>query len=388
MNPLNSKNMKNKILFIVAITCFTISVLNFKMNASNFTTVNYASENAINFVENGITFSIFKNGEFDFYLNSRTKGVTLNYNGPNASISFNAGYNYEAYVQYDQFGAVIQIENTPVYYDQFGRISQVGIININYNHGRLMRVGGLYLHYNFYGNYAYNTGYINHYNRNYIYHAYHNWFIRPYATYSIVRMAPYRHHYKPHRYQYYNDHRYAYKHKTYHNGRDADKRRTYHKKYNNDRQHKKNYVSNDYRRKESSARRLTSSSGNRYSAKNKSKHGSYNKMNSNTNTNKRTTGLRPNSNSTSQQGRKSAVSMSNYKPRSRASSQYRQAPKRAAVKQNERSRTNKVTPKSNYKRSTNQGTSKRSVGTSNLNQRPKNVHLKNMKRRKVVNKGS
>jgi hypothetical protein len=62
MNPLNSKNMKNKILFIVAITCFTISVLNFKMNASNFTTVNYASENAINFVENGITFSIFKNG--------------------------------------------------------------------------------------------------------------------------------------------------------------------------------------------------------------------------------------------------------------------------------------------------------------------------------------
>ena len=91
------------------------------------------------------------------------------------SISFNAGYNYDAYLQYDRFGAVIQIQNVPIYYDNYGRISQVGSININYYNGRLARLGGMQIYYNNYGSYAYYRGYINTYNRNYVYHPYHNY---------------------------------------------------------------------------------------------------------------------------------------------------------------------------------------------------------------------
>ena len=68
----------------------------FKINAANFSTVNYTSQNAVKFVESGITFSVFQNGEFDFFLNSYTNGVSLNFNNPNVSLSFNAGYNYDA----------------------------------------------------------------------------------------------------------------------------------------------------------------------------------------------------------------------------------------------------------------------------------------------------
>ena len=58
-------------------------------------------------------------------------------------------------------GAIIQIEDVPVYYDVYGRIIQAGEVEISYRNRAISRIGGLHIYYNSYGDYDYYTGYIN-----------------------------------------------------------------------------------------------------------------------------------------------------------------------------------------------------------------------------------
>ncbi len=213
--------MKSKLFLIVAflITSFSIKA------ATDGTEYRYYNENGDNFtfVERGITFAVFQNGEFDFYINSRNN-FNIGVRSRNVNISFNSGYNYDAYVQYDDYGAVIQVENVPIYYDYYGRVTQIGNININYRSGRLIQLGGLHLFYNNYGYYTHYSGYVNRYNRHYAYHPYHNYFARPIFDYRIVSYRPYRHYYKPNRYTYYGNRTYNNHKNRYSNGY---KRNTY-----------------------------------------------------------------------------------------------------------------------------------------------------------------
>ena len=133
----------------ILFTFLSIVVLNNFSNAEtgnhldSFTTYgSFLNQNAVVFEENKIEFAIFADGQFDFALPSYNSGwsVTLT----NSGFSFNTGFNYNPYIQYDNFGAVIQIENTPIYYDNFGRVSQIGYVGIRYNRfGHLIGVGGL-----------------------------------------------------------------------------------------------------------------------------------------------------------------------------------------------------------------------------------------------------
>lgn len=199
--------MKNYVLLLATFLLVGFSVKATTVNTNHsetITTYNGYGE-SFTFVERGVTFAVFQNGEFDFYINPRN-GFNFNYSGRNTAISFNSGYNYDAYVQYDDFGAVIQVANVPIYYDYYGRVTRVGSININYNYGRLARVGGLYVNYDNYGNYSHYSGYINSHNGRYVYSHYHNYFARPLFDFRIVSHRPYRNYYKPNRYKYYRDH--------------------------------------------------------------------------------------------------------------------------------------------------------------------------------------
>ena len=203
--------MKNlaTILAVAIISTFTVS-------ASETTTIGVEHNNAYGygnsyiFVENGITFSVYPDGEFDFYIDNQ-KYFGANVDLGNVNISYNSGYRYDAYVQYDDYGAVIQIENTPIYYDFNGRVSTIGSVNIFYNRGRLARVGGLYVHYNNYGVFSHCTGYINVYNRGYIHRPYYRYFTRPAVNLCIVNYRPYRRYYTPVRYTYYRPYRNNYR---------------------------------------------------------------------------------------------------------------------------------------------------------------------------------
>ena len=193
------------------------------------------------FVEKGITFSIFRNGEFDFYINPGN-GRYTNVDLGSVSISYNAGYNYEAYVQYDDYGAIIQIEGVPIYYDYYGRIVGAGNVKVNYFSNRLVRIGGMHIYYNGFGYYSHYRGYINTYNRYYAYHPYNNYFVRPYYNRCIVSYNPYRRHYKPYRYSY--NYGRSYHNKNYKKNkpfkkidsrvRTADSGKGYHKRLSND----------------------------------------------------------------------------------------------------------------------------------------------------------
>lgn len=172
------------------------------------------------FVVGTVEFSVFPDGQFDFtYIGNNN--VTLSTNAVN--ISYNSGYNYDMYVQYDQYGAVLQIEDIPIYYDEFGRIAQAGDVEIRYNQSRIVRVGGLQIYYNRYGYYSYCTGYINPYNYYYVYQPWHVFYVRPVYASCVVYDYPYRRYYTPTRYTYY-DHQNYYSNRgrsnvAYNNGR-------------------------------------------------------------------------------------------------------------------------------------------------------------------------
>jgi|AVFP01.1.fsa_nt_gi hypothetical protein len=170
-----------------------------------------AYNNSVTFVENQIEFAVFPDGQFDFamlgYGSNRALGFSTN------AFSFNAGFNFNSYIQYDDFGAVIQIQNTPIFYDHFGRVTHIGNIGIRYNRfGRLIGVGGLNVVFNnnVIVNYA---GFINPFNRFYVYRPWHRFYRIPPVNYCVVYQRPYRRFYRPVRYAFYRpyvqNHRYS-----------------------------------------------------------------------------------------------------------------------------------------------------------------------------------
>jgi hypothetical protein len=163
----------------------------------------YGKGKSFNFIEENVHFMVYQNGEFDFFIEQPDFSVGVNLG--NVNITFNSGYNYDAYVLYDDFGAVIQIENIPIYYDYYGRISRIGNTYIRYHNRKIIQFGTMYVHYNHYGYFDHCSGYINVYNRHYNYRPYVSYFTRPVFNHCIVSYQPYRRHYRPVRYRYNSD---------------------------------------------------------------------------------------------------------------------------------------------------------------------------------------
>ncbi|MCM4156072.1 hypothetical protein [Gramella sp. AN32] len=188
-----------KLTLIIAAIFLGLSV---KASVASTLTPNYSD--SFIFVEGGVEFAIYPNGEFDFYFNPDfRRGNSVHIASPNVNISYNSGYNYEPYVQYDDYGAVIQIETVPVYYDFYGRIVQAGDILIGYNSlGYVTNVGRMRVHYDRFNHFTHQTGFINSYNRAYVYRPWHDYYRRPQVNVSIVFGRPYRAYYAPYRMSY------------------------------------------------------------------------------------------------------------------------------------------------------------------------------------------
>ncbi|MCB0445619.1 MAG: hypothetical protein KDC68_08235, partial [Gelidibacter sp.] len=209
--------MKKLALFFTAVFLIGASV-----SAKTTTTYNNYRDygNSFIFTEGGIEFSVFPDGQFDFYAPNYGPNGSISINTPNVSFSFNTGYDYSPYVQYDDFGAIIQIENVPIYYDYYGRITQAGNVNIHYNNfGYVSNVGGLYVYYNSNRVFSHCTGFINVYNRVYVYQPWHRYYTVPAPNYCIVYSRPYRQYYKPVRYHYYRPYTNNYRQPVHYNYR-------------------------------------------------------------------------------------------------------------------------------------------------------------------------
>ena len=188
---------------LTGVTAFATTTSNLDIN-THATTFVRGYGNSFIFVEQGVEFAVFPDGQFDFNVNSYGPDFNAYANFGGVSISFNTGHSYDAYVQYDDYGAVVQIENVPIYYDYYGRIVRAGNVRIHYNrYGRISRVGGLFVHYNRYNAYSHYTGYINVYNRHYVYRSWHTYYAAPIIDFCIVFNKPYRRYYNSVRHDYY-----------------------------------------------------------------------------------------------------------------------------------------------------------------------------------------
>ncbi len=194
--------MKN-ITLILALVFIGVSA---SANASKATFSPFNYGEAFIFIEGGVEFAVYPNGEFDFHYNPRFLNTSIMHiPHPGRNISYNSGFNYDAFVQYDDYGAVIQIEHVPVYYDHYGRILQAGDVIIRYNNkGLISRVGNMQIRYNRYNQPVRYIGVINHYNTRYVYRPWHQYYMRPHTNYRVVYFEPYRAYYEPVRMNYFH----------------------------------------------------------------------------------------------------------------------------------------------------------------------------------------
>ncbi|WP_438961412.1 hypothetical protein [Nonlabens sp.] len=201
-------------------TLLLVFLMGIGMSYANVTEEDRFRGNNNNFIftEGGIEFAIFPDGQFDFNFLNAGPQFSAGFHNSNVNVSFNTGFNYDPFVQYDSYGAVIQIENTPIFYDGYGRIIQAGNIFINYRNGYVNRIGNLNVFYNRPGVIFRTTGFINSFNRYYVYQPWHRFYGVPLANHCIVWNNPYRLNYNPFRFGW-DYHRVHWNRPNYYNGR-------------------------------------------------------------------------------------------------------------------------------------------------------------------------
>jgi hypothetical protein len=145
-----------KITFLVAsIFLFGGVVANAAERNDRRSPVDFRNADPIVFVERGVEFFIFPDGQFDFntrpsngdvyYKQGRRMGVVNKTYGRNANVQ---SRNYGVKIEHDKMGRVRRIGNVLVNYDAYGRIMRVGSVYMTYNRYALDRVGDLQIIYN------------------------------------------------------------------------------------------------------------------------------------------------------------------------------------------------------------------------------------------------
>jgi len=194
-----------KLILIVAAVFFGTAMTKAETLEDKVVVNTFRNSNSFIFAENGVTFSVYPDGEFDFFIDNQVN-VGVGTRIGNVGLTFNSGFNYNPFVQYDDYGAIIQVENVPVFYDYYGRVSQIGGVDVWYRNGLVRRVGGLNVFYNG-RRFSHYTGFVNVYNRNFVYRPFQRWFARPGIGFCNVWTTPYRRWYNPVRYSWYRPYR-------------------------------------------------------------------------------------------------------------------------------------------------------------------------------------
>ena len=125
-------------------------------------TVHYMDAEPIVFMERGIEFFVFLNGDFDF--NTRPQDSQGGYfyrRGASARGNSAVAVNYGVRIEHDSFGRVRRVGNTFINYDQFNRVTRIGSIYMRYNNFALTQIGGMQIAYNRRGQIAQMIGQVN-----------------------------------------------------------------------------------------------------------------------------------------------------------------------------------------------------------------------------------
>lgn len=170
-----------KITLLVA----TVLLVGNVVNATEVNTLSeerrtrYSFDEPISFVERGIEFFVFPNGDFDF--NTRPQDSQGGYfyktagrRGTVATTS-RSMFDFGVRIEHDSFGRVRRVGNTFINYDSRDRVSRIGSVYMRYNRFALTQIGGLQIIYNRRGDIVdmigsikgyRNQGYVYYYNQN------------------------------------------------------------------------------------------------------------------------------------------------------------------------------------------------------------------------------
>lgn len=180
--------MKKQVLLVVLILGF-FSISNANEKSEKNITVNekstrYGYMEPFKFIERGIEFYVFPNGEFDFNTHPQYRRTRRGHSSVNISYGVPRSYNNRGIsIEHDHLGRVRRIGNVFVNYDAFDRIKRVGSVYMNYNRNLIRNIGGLHVFYDRHHRIIRTTGHIkrnlrsrnchtNHYNNSG--HGHHN----------------------------------------------------------------------------------------------------------------------------------------------------------------------------------------------------------------------
>ncbi|WP_027394210.1 hypothetical protein [Aquimarina latercula] len=161
--------MKKMILFIAAMLLIgTTAQATDQKNSDQVdrVTKRYRGSQPIVFVEGGIKFFVYPNGEIDFktprrrnYNNSDWN--TRNYNAPGRTRAYRSNNRFT--VRYDYYGRLKRVGITTIGYNQFDQVRRIGSVLIRYNRrGKLAKIGGLRVYYGKRGRIRHIEGSIHH----------------------------------------------------------------------------------------------------------------------------------------------------------------------------------------------------------------------------------
>ena len=142
--------MKRGLLLLLGLLSFVSLNANDYTTSAKKTTNTNLYEEAVTFVEKGIQFHVFLNGDFEFNRLRRSKNY-YNYNGRTYSGN-------SLRIDRDHSGRIKRIDRIFIRYDYRGNVARIGNIRLFYKRGLLARVGDLKISYNnwgepyFYGN--------------------------------------------------------------------------------------------------------------------------------------------------------------------------------------------------------------------------------------------
>ncbi len=174
--------MKNRILFILGVLMMvsTVEAKTSKEQPNSKWDYEY-NHNAepISFMERGIKFFIFTDGEMDFDIHANDYETTTEYYYKSKSrrAKSRTSQRYGGVpVTKDYRGRVIRVGRVFINYNYRGNVSRVGSVFIGYRRDRMTRVGGLRIIYDRYGvryrgqvkhRHHYNTGYYSNFYNDY-----------------------------------------------------------------------------------------------------------------------------------------------------------------------------------------------------------------------------
>lgn len=125
-------------------------------------TKRYNNAQPIVFVEGGVKFFVYPEGDIDYKIirrRGRSHYGNWNSNVYNTPGSYAHRRHYNNFVRYDYYGRLKKVGRNYISYDRYNRVRRVGSVSMRYNRrGLVYQIGGLHIYYKKYGRIKYVEG--------------------------------------------------------------------------------------------------------------------------------------------------------------------------------------------------------------------------------------